>query len=202
MLRPSPEAAYARRHRYLDQARRFAPCDRELFVALQKLVAAGAGLQELENAGLLPRTQYFLDPVPDDARSHHARFAAQCCKSPTAQVLFLDPDHCLEVPSCPHGTRGSSRYVYFCEAAQLFALGLGLVILQYLPRVWREAYLARRVAELRAAVPVACVHVVSTGQVAFLSAFPSGWWDPLDGAARSFCQNFGRAFLAFMACKS
>lgn len=199
MLGPSAGSAHHRRHRYLQEAQRFAPCDAELFFALHHLVKAGAGLKGLEASGLIPKTHYFPNPPPEDPLARPWWFAALCRAASRAQVVFLDPDNGLEVPSCPYGTRGSSRYVYFSEVAQLFALGLGVVVFQYLPRVRREAYLMRRMAQLQAAVPEASVRAVGTSQVAFFSAFPPPWAERLNAAIQSFSETFGRAFRLFYA---
>jgi len=48
------------------------------------------------------------------------------------QIVFLDPDNGYQVPSCPEGTSGSSKYVYDFEIRGLLEKGATVILFQHL----------------------------------------------------------------------
>ena len=61
--------------------------------------------------------------------------------------MFFDPDNGMEVPSTRYGRPDSSKFLYWCEARQLYELGYSLLIFQHHKRYLKHEDLISRLRE-------------------------------------------------------
>jgi hypothetical protein len=123
--------------------------DPELHDALGAIVASGLReVAAVERAAVLPGATFVGEPIPDEAAARGAVATRALRALAAADVVFLDPDNGIEVPSTPPGRRGSSKYVLWAEIEALAARGRSLVVYQHFPRRPREPYLAELGATL------------------------------------------------------
>lgn len=90
--------------------------------------------------------------------------------APNADLVFLDPDNGIEIPSKPVGHKNSSKYVTWREIQQLWESGCSLVIYQHFPRKKRHAFTASMTSELRRRTGASLVEAFRTAHVLFLLA--------------------------------
>jgi hypothetical protein len=132
---------------YLDQPERWKRYDPQLFEVLADLVREGQrNLRAVEQSGILPGARFFRDLLPEAAAGRALHFARLGRLARRGDLLFLDPDNGVEVPSVPYGRSGSSRYLYLREVEALYRTGPSLLLYQHFPRVERASFV-RRVAE-------------------------------------------------------
>lgn len=158
-----------RRTAYLDRPERWQRYDPELFATLADLVRHGQRrLSRVEEAGLLPGAHFFSELLPEDAAGREAYFALLLRRVSGRDLLFLDPDNGIEVPSVPYGRSGSSRYLYLHELEALSRAGASLFVYQHFPRVARAPFV-RALVERCLAVTGGCLAVsFETRRVLFL----------------------------------
>lgn len=132
---------------YLDRPERWKHYDPRLFEALADLVREGQrDLRAVEKANLLPGARFLRDLLPEDAAGRALHFSRLGRLARRGDLLLLDPDNGIEVPSIPYGRAGSSRYLYLREVEALYRAGPSLLLYQHFPRVERASFV-RRVAE-------------------------------------------------------
>jgi hypothetical protein len=124
----------------------------------------------MHDAALLANTAYFQDLVPDgrDERETWRRRLLDAAKN--ADLVFLDPDNGIEVPSKPIGRKDSSKYVAWQEIESLAALGCSTLIYQHYRRESREVFVKRIVSELRRRTGARYTQAFRTAHVSFLLA--------------------------------
>ena len=83
-------------------------------------------------------------------------------------LVFLDPDNGIEVPSKPIGRKGSSKYVSWQEIQGLWEGGCSILIYQHFRHEPREAFAARMVSELRRRTGAPFTQAFRTAHVLFL----------------------------------
>ena len=66
-----------------------------------------------------------------------------------SELVFLDPDNGLEVPSRPFGRKHSSKYAYWREVTAIWAAGASVLIYQHFRREKREKFIPQMAEELR-----------------------------------------------------
>ena len=69
----------------------------------------------IEDMGLLPRTRFVSDLIPDSATGRSTVFRAGMAKLENCDLIFFDPDNGLEVKSRQLGSKGSNKYLYLNE---------------------------------------------------------------------------------------
>ncbi len=101
--------------------------DPELFDFLRALDLSREGLRRdvslIERPDLLPSVSPFGRVVPDDRPGRAAYFADLHRLAAGTDVVFFDPDNGFEIASRPRGRRGSSKHLFWDEAAGLYASG-------------------------------------------------------------------------------
>jgi hypothetical protein len=128
--------------------RRFRSCDAELYDALVRIVSTDRSVSNIESAGVLPAdTCYFNDELAlsefrtfgsswarTSARQKWLSRSLECVKD--CDLLFLDPDNGLEVPSVEIHHQRAPKYVFFEELKTFASLdGLKtLIVYQHLCR--------------------------------------------------------------------
>jgi hypothetical protein len=124
----------------------------------------------IEKSGLLSNSSFYSEPVAD-SRQHREVWRQGLLKAAAgADLVFLDPDNGIEVPSRPIGRKGSSKYVAWNEIEALWALGCSILIYQHFPREDRVLFSRRLVAELRRITRATIVEAFRTPHVLFLLA--------------------------------
>ena len=143
---------------------RVSDCDRVLFDALGELKnRARCSLDAIERSAVLPQgTLYHAEPldefslkgspaqVPSDRDQWFNRAVSEIAP---ADLVFLDPDTGLEIPSIPRHRAGNVRYVYYEELTALWNQHQSLVVYHHLPHRAAEDEIGQRGRDLLAALP-------------------------------------------------
>lgn len=155
--------------KYLGQPRRWRHYDPELFDRLQRLsdVEVPRSVSLAREWELVPRASYF------EALLHNARPARAAYVNAARQALeacdlvFVDPDNGIEVPSTKPGAQGYSKYVSWSDLRTMYADGQSLLVYQHFPHVVRERFVAFLGARLSEELPGSTVAAFSTAHVVF-----------------------------------
>lgn len=155
---------------YLKDPHTWRKYDPALFDRLSHLLrsASQPSVSMIERSGLLPRAQYHAAVVPDGRLEREAWRHDLLRKASGVDLVFLDPDNGIEVPSKPVGCKGSSKYVTWREVEELWKAGCSLLIYQHFPREKREAFARRLLCELRARTGACFSEAFRTPHVLFL----------------------------------
>lgn len=183
-----------RRTGYLLDPDRWRAYDPPLFDALRGAVVE-RGERRISLAwalSLLPGAAHHDAPVPVGRSARHGYLADLSGALADADLVFLDPDNGLEVPSVPLGRTAAVRYVYWHEVAALAAAGSSLLVYQHFPRVSRDTYLARACGDLAARTGCA-TWALSTPRVAFLLAAREGHREALEAAVVAAAERWSGA---------
>jgi hypothetical protein len=146
--------------------------DPELFDGLADLLrkARPPSVSLIERSGLLPRARYHAPLVPDK-RAERDKWREDLLRSVEGvDLVFLDPDNGIEVPSKPVGRKGSSKYITWEEIERLWHAGCSLLVYQHLPREDRHVFARRLVSEFRARTKTCVVEAFRASRVLFLMA--------------------------------
>lgn len=173
MLTPDDASTDGNFVSYLEHPDKWSRHDPVLFRAIKKLLARRGyrrvGL--IEKTNLLPKAEYFSNPVPDSASHRNVWFGLLAHRAQKSDLVFLDAG--LEVKSKPYGVKGSSRFVYWHEVEALWAAGKSLLIYQHLTREKRSNFIQRLLDALGNATSGSLVEAFSTSHVVFLMALQS-----------------------------
>ena len=157
---------------YLEDSGTWAKYDPELFDGLAELLRSPSqrSVSLIEGSGLLPRTRYFSAVVPD-RRGERDGWRENLLRAASGiDLVFLDPDNGIEVPSKPVGHKGSSKYVTWREIRSLWKAGCSLLIYQHFPREERQAFIQRIASELGRHTGTRFIGAFRTSHVLFLLA--------------------------------
>ena len=132
--------------------RSYAPCDKDLWERLGKIVASGNRcIKELEVPEILPAAYYsavldFSDtPKADRALLRWQWHTAAMDKLRNCDVIFVDPDNGLIVPSA-EGSLKSNKYVLPMELAEYYRAGKSVIYYQHKARLPDSFYVAQNEA--------------------------------------------------------
>ncbi|MET3663134.1 hypothetical protein [Aquamicrobium ahrensii] len=168
MLTPDDGGVDGGKLAYLGQPDRHRRFDPELFDILAHAAAEPdrRRLQTIEDSGAIAGAAYFNETLSDDAAGR-AAFMERCASEfHDAELVFFDPDNCLEV-SLPKGRKNSSKYLYLDEVAGFYEAGKSLLIYQHFPRVERSMFMASRLLQLHGVAPDCAVWAFTTAHVVF-----------------------------------
>lgn len=157
---------------YLDNRRALAKHDPKLFDGLANLLRSSSqrSVALIEESELLPRSQYYSVMVPD-GRSERENWQKDLLHTASGiDLVFLDPDNGIEVPSKPVGRKGSSKYVTWREIRSLWEAGCSLLIYQHFRRENRQAFTQRLASELGRRTGARFTEAFCTPHVLFLLA--------------------------------
>jgi hypothetical protein len=155
---------------YLNDPDRWRKYDPDLFRGLAGLRHAPPSVSLMERSSLLPRASYYSEVVPDGPMEREPWRESLISAARGFELVFLDPDNGIEVPSRPVGRKGSSKYVMWDEIEGIWAVGCSILIYQHFCREPRQAFAGRRSAELRARTGARFVEGFRTPHVLFLLA--------------------------------
>lgn len=182
---------------YLTQPDRWRPFDPSLFDLLATALPAERRVSVIANSGLLGDSLFVDAVVPDNKPARTASFAKVQEKLRSAELVFVDPDNGLEIPSCPLGRRGSSKYVLSRELAELFGCGKSLLVYQHFRREERSAFVRRMSTSLRSATGAREVTCFQTSHVAFFLVAHPTHSVMLKPSARHVSERWGDQFRVF-----
>lgn len=191
MLTADDARSDGQRTGYLDAPGRWRAYDPALFDALQRLVAAGQRhVRHVGTDGIVPTAQLHEALVDDDSGARAAWFAGLHGALRAGDLVFFDPDNGLEVTSCKPGRRGSCKYLFLDEVAEIHAAGCTQLIFQHFPRVARAPYIARRAAQLAEVCGGVAPLVLRTSRVAwFLVVHPEAHTEQVAATLRQLPQR-------------
>jgi len=167
MLTPPDASRDGQKLSYLDNAA-FRSFDTELFDHLSEIVSGQDQRLSLVERRIFPGAICHGSLVPDSLVERRAYFRSLTTNLAAADLIFLDPDNGLDVPSKGKGSAGSSRYVYRDEIEDIFGRGHSALIYQHFPRVSRDLFTARLGEELKTLCPTSAVWAFRTANVVFL----------------------------------
>lgn len=169
MLTPPDGRPDGNKTRYLREPARWRHYDPELFDLLRSVVAdpGPARLRHIERSGIIPAAAYFNDILPDDKAGRRRFFDIVFDQFRLMDLIFLDPDNGLEVPSKPKGHKGSSKYIYRDEISIAYDAGASILIYQHFTRENRDQYLHRIGSDLAGVVVDAAIWAFRTPHVVF-----------------------------------
>jgi len=157
---------------YLEAPDTWARYDYALFRGLVDLLRSPPqpSVSLIEGSDLLPRASYYSAVVPNTRRERDAWRDGLLRAAKDVDLVFLDPDNGIEVPSKPIGRKGSSKYVTWDEIKGLWNAGSSLLIYQHFRRECRDTFVQRMAEDLRSRVDADFVEAFRTPHVLFLLA--------------------------------
>jgi hypothetical protein len=167
MLTPNDGRSDGKFTEYLDNAARWRRYDPPLFDALAAAVPVRRAVDEVHERRLLGDAPSVDSLVLYQRLEREASFSSVRERLRDAELIFLDPDNGLEVPSCPPGRKTSSKYVFRTEIAELFASGQSLVVYQHFRREERTRFIRRSADTFRSMTSATAVGCLQTANVAF-----------------------------------
>lgn len=193
MLTPDDGGRDGRFLGYLDAPAKWAIFDRVLFDGLSSLVRSKVkrAVRQIERTQLLPRTHYYSQLVPDVREDRmywrkHLLLAAS-----GVDLVFVDPDNGIEVPSKPVGQKRSSKYVTWDEIESLWAKECSVLIYQHYRREPRDTFVERMVADLRSHTGANLVEAFRTPRTVFLLAVQNRHARPFRNAVSVLSDRWG-----------
>jgi hypothetical protein len=158
------------RRSYLDSPQRWIAHDSVLYTGLQKLLRGGRPptVTLLEDAGLLPRASFYSASVPDGRPAREVWLDGLLAAARGADLVFLDPDNGLEVPSSPMGRKGSSKFVFWSELESLWRAGCSVLVYQHFRRERHTVFASRITTELSWRTGARVIEAFRTSHVLFM----------------------------------
>lgn len=172
MLTPDDGSRDGSLRSYLRDAERWRHHDPQLFDGLVDLLPGGAvpAVSLIEGSGLIPRADFYAETVPDTRAGREAWRDNLFTAAQGADVVFLDPDNGIEVPSRPVGRSRSSKHVTWSEIEGLWAVGCSVLIYQHFRREPRDSFARRFAGELAERTGARYVEAFRTSHVLFVLA--------------------------------
>jgi hypothetical protein len=172
MLTPDDGGPDGRFRSYLHDPNNWARYDPDLFAGLAALLASAPqpSVSLIEGSELLRRAAYHSALVPDGREERHGWRSDLMRAASDVDLVFVDPDNGIEVPSKPVGHKGSSKYVTWLEIEGLWHSGCSILIYQHFRRERRDSFAERMVSELRDHTGAPYVEALRTPHVLFLVA--------------------------------
>jgi len=194
MLTPNDGSRDGSLRSYLQDTERWGRYDPQLFDGLRALLQPDAvpSVSLLEDAELLPRTDFFASTVPDSRQGRHAWRDDLFAAAKGADLVFLDPDNGIEVASKPVGRAGSSKYVTWGEVEGLWSLGCSVLVYQHFRREPRDAFARRLAGELGERTGAGYVEAFRTPHVLFLLAIQDRHVEQFRRAGALLASRWGR----------
>ncbi|MFN8177787.1 MAG: hypothetical protein U0167_07665 [bacterium] len=172
MLTPDDGSGDGRLRGYLQDADTWMVHDPVLFKGLASLLrqTSTPAVALIEESGLLARTSYYSAVVPDARQDRDAWRRGLLAAARGVDLVFLDPDNGIEVPSKPVGRKGSSKYVTWQEIEGLWEAGSSVLTYQHFRRERHSTFAERMTSALRERTGARLVAALRTPRVLFLLA--------------------------------
>ena len=125
----------------------FAAYDPELSSRLKRIFHSDGGLsrsiETLENENLIDGALYYSEKVPGQHRNKwHQHALSELTK---ADLVFLDPDNGMVVPSAGKNGQKQLKYVHYEEVKDYLCQGHSILVYQHRPRVNEAVYIDRMI---------------------------------------------------------
>lgn len=155
---------------YLEKPKKWRDFDPELYDGLRGLLRRRRKprVSLIESTDLLPRTSYFSAKVPDGREEREAWRGKLLESASGKDLVFLDPDNGLEIPSKSIGCQDSSKFAAWQDVEALWEQGCSLLIYQHFPRKPRPAFTQGLADELHRRLGTTLVRAFGTAHVLFL----------------------------------
>jgi hypothetical protein len=154
---------------YLNRPGRWRHYDPELYDKLQRLLGSETqrSVSRASEWELIPGAFYFDAVLRDHRLARAGYFEAARHLFRNSDLVFVDPDNGIEVPSTKLGASGSSKYVYWTELQAMYADGQSILVYQHFPRVVRERFVPFIAGRLSEELHSSTVVAFSTAHVVF-----------------------------------
>jgi len=178
--------------KYLNQPKRWRHYDPELYDKLRRLLDTNVRrlVSHARTWELVSGASYFEQLLDDSWSARLAYFEAARHTLGNCDLIFLDPDNGIEIPSTKLGASGSSKYVYWQELKAIYADGQSILVYQHFPRVVRERFIPFLASRLNEELPESTVVAFSTTYVVFFLVQQPKHVDALDRAIREVQQQW------------
>jgi hypothetical protein len=124
----------------------------------------------IERSNLLANASYYSSVVPDGRGDRDIWRLGLSNAARNIDLVFVDPDNGIEVPSTPIGRKGSSKYVEWRDIQLLWGIGCSVLVYQHFVREPRKAFAERMLSELRLRTGARFTEAFRTPHVLFLLA--------------------------------
>lgn len=169
MLTEPDSTGHGARTDYLGDVARYRYLDPHVFDRLRRVVrSARRNTAKVEAVGVLEDARFVRDVLEDNRASRVSLFRTLLDTAQEPALVYFDPDTGLAGKSIRKGNRGSSRYLYHDELADVYGRGHCLVVYQHFPPVQRMPYLSRTFANIRAACKPPSLFALWSARVTFL----------------------------------
>lgn len=148
MLTKDDDKKNDKRKQYLSQPERWQHYDPNLYEFLKDCYCHGNDITKIDKT-ILPACKFHSPSVEleDNAGARQQYFNEFKRLAQSCDLLFFDPDTGMEVPSTRYGYQDSSKFLYWCEARQLYELGYSVLIFQHHKRYLKHEDLISRLRE-------------------------------------------------------
>ncbi|MGQ0667445.1 MAG: hypothetical protein ACT4O4_10445 [Nitrospiraceae bacterium] len=172
MLTSDDKSRDGRFRSYLQDPDAWKRYDPELFDGLEEILrpAPAPKVSLIEGSQLLPRTTYYSAVVPDARQDREAWCEGLLCATRGSDLVFVDPDNGIEVPSKLLGRKGSSKYVTWLEIQEIWQVGCSILVYQHFRHEQRAAFAKRMMMQLREKTGARLTEAFRTPHVLFLLA--------------------------------
>ena len=172
MLTPNDGGRDGGRRLYLEAPETWERYDYPLFRGLVDLLRSvpQPSVSLIEGSDLLSRASYYSAVVPNTRRERDAWRDGLLRAAKDVDLVFLDPDNGIEVPSKPIGRKGSSKYVRWDEIKGLWNAGSSLLIYQHFRHEPHDTFIQRMAEDLRSHIGADFVEAFRSSHVLFLLA--------------------------------
>jgi hypothetical protein len=168
MLTPDDDGTDGKFVDYLEKPNKWRHYAPSLFDTLEYHVMDGRRHVSIaEDEGLIREALYFTRPLTDNVVERQAYMDDMMTQFAHCDLIFLDPDNGLEVPSIPKGKRNSCKYVYLDEIKTIFDAGKSVLFYQHFQRVERETFIATVTTNLNQQMNTEDITAFRTGNVVF-----------------------------------
>lgn len=130
-------------------------CDPALAETLTKIATDdhNRSVFSLESANLIPDAVYYHDTVPVESREDWHAKALSFFRKNNADLVFLDPDNGLLVPSAKKGSPRSVKYAFYEEVADYLCQRHSVLIYNHRSRKSELQYFCEIESQLREIIP-------------------------------------------------
>ena len=153
---------------YLQNPERWRHRDPELFDALGECLKQGIrDVGAADTHSVIPSAVYYSRLLTDNGDERRRYFQDFAVVAEGCDLVFFDPDTCMEVKSKPYGRKDSSKYLYWDELRETFNAGHSVLVYQHFPRVERDKFVRELGGEMMHCTGAPEVFSFRTPHVAF-----------------------------------
>ncbi|MGA9116972.1 MAG: hypothetical protein WB626_09380 [Bacteroidota bacterium] len=148
-------------------------------------------LRHIEASEVLPGASYYARRIPDGMGEREAWRRGLVRAAQGTDLVFLDPDTGIQIPSRPPGRRGFSAYAAWDDIQAVWEAGCSVLVYQHFGRTSRGPLIRRLTEELRRRTGAPFASAFSTPRVLFLLATQERHAEALKGLAPLIARRWG-----------